>query len=256
MSLRDMQAEFRAALFDRATLAPPPGLNFADPVQAARRFSIYRNNVFGSLTEVLRAGFPVCALLVGAAFWRQMAADFITAHTPKRAHLLAWGGALAEFLETYPGLDNARYLPDMARLEWARVQAYHAADDVALDLAALQTLAPEALPELRLSLRASATIVASEWPVLSLWQVHDIATGTATALPPGLGAEAVLVFRPDADLVQLPLSPGEHTLLCRLTAGETFAESALAAIEVDGDMELQAALVRLLLAGVFCAWEL
>lgn len=250
--LHKLQADFRAALFAPAAGAVPAGLNFTDPAQAARRFDIHRNTMFVSLTEVLRAAFPVCALLVGESFWRRLAVDFILAAPPKQAHLLAWGDALPGFLQTYPGLEQAPYLPDMARLEWARVQAYHAREAPPLDLAALQAVPPENLPDQRFTLASSASLVSSPWPIVSLWQAHDIAAGTATPLPAGLGAEAVLVFRPQADVEMLLLSPGALALLRALAAGCTFGQAAMQALaEPDDAFNLQTTLVRLLLAGAF-----
>ena len=84
------QADFSAALFDPAR-ACPPGLfawNGSDP---AARLAVYRNNVIASLVDALADGFPVVQELVGAEFFRAMAAVFVR-QTPPRTRVLAQYG--------------------------------------------------------------------------------------------------------------------------------------------------------------------
>src|SRR3546814_8116855 len=73
--------EFALALLDPER-AVPKGLVGPDGEPSARRFAVYRNNVFVGLTDALRAGFPCIVRLVGDDFFAAMARVFAAATPP------------------------------------------------------------------------------------------------------------------------------------------------------------------------------
>ena len=121
------------------------------------RFAIYRNNVMHSLSQALAQRFPVVQRLVGAEFFAAMAAEFIRAHPPASPVLLLWGGDFAGFLSHFPPVRALPYLPDVARIEHARGQSYHAADIRPLDGAALGAAMGGDAGRLRFALSPSIT---------------------------------------------------------------------------------------------------
>src|SRR5829696_7581086 len=125
--LRTFQRRFSQALLDRAR-ATPPGIRSVGGWPAERRFSVYRNNVFVSLTEALVTRFPVCHALVGDEFFRAMARGFIELSPPRSPVLMTYGDDFGDFIETFPPARSVPYLGDVARLEAALTLAYHAAD--------------------------------------------------------------------------------------------------------------------------------
>ena len=58
--------------------AVPAGVTSHTAPRPVRRFQVYRNNVFASLIEVVRARFPVVERLVGEEFFRAMARVFVS----------------------------------------------------------------------------------------------------------------------------------------------------------------------------------
>ena len=74
MMARDVLAESAGAL---ANLIREDGL------PADRRLQVYRNNTIISLTEALKATYPVVAALVGEQFFAHAAKAFIAAHPPR-----------------------------------------------------------------------------------------------------------------------------------------------------------------------------
>ncbi|MFA7290739.1 MAG: DNA-binding domain-containing protein, partial [Rhodocyclaceae bacterium] len=124
-------SHFAAALLDPAQPAPA-GLitwNGSDPAQ---RFGIYRNNVMVSLIEALADTFPVVQTLVGEEFFRAMAREFVRVSPPVSPVLAYYGDEFPAFVEHFPPAASLPYLADVARLEYARVLAFHAADSVPL----------------------------------------------------------------------------------------------------------------------------
>src|SRR5437879_3167885 len=87
---------------------------------ASARIDVYRNTVQASLTEVLAAAFPVAQRIVGSAFFAELARAFIAARPPRAPQLSAYGRAFPDFIVAPSHDHHLLYLPDVARLEWAR----------------------------------------------------------------------------------------------------------------------------------------
>ncbi|MGC9417482.1 MAG: DNA-binding domain-containing protein [Rhodovulum sp.] len=206
------QDVFAAALMDPGA-DRPGGLTGARGGPAGRRFDVYRNNVVASLIEALETGFPVVRALVGAAFFRAMAGDFVRAHPPRSPLLMLYGEALPGFLGRFDPVAHLPYLPDIARLELALRESYHAADAPAVDPGALAALPPAALAHARLTLAPSVRLLRSNWPIHAIWQAHH---GGPRPRP---GAQEVLVARPGFDPVPQLLPAGGYRVLGALRAG-------------------------------------
>ncbi len=201
----------------------PEGLTGPGGGPVGRRFDVYRNNVAGGLTRALEAGFPAVRRLVGEAFFAAMAGVFLRAHPPKGRVLMLYGDAFPGFLEGFGPVAHLGYLADVARLEQALREAYHAADHVALPLAGLS---PERLMGMRLALAPSARVVRSRWPVRSIW-----AANMRGGPSPAPGPEDVLVLRAGFDPEPHLLPPGGADFVAALQAGLPLA----AAMEAGGD---------------------
>lgn len=240
------ETAFRAALTDPA-LPVPAGLTDPQGRPAGRRFDVYRNNVTQSLTDALRSGLPVIRRLVGDDFFAAMAREFVRAHPPDSPLIMFYGGGLPAFLETFPPVAHLRYLPDVARLELALRQAYHAADAPALPGAALQALPAGRLMASRLRLAPAARLVRSRWPIHAIWRAN-----TEDAPPPrAVVAENVLILRPGLDPVAHLLPPGAGAFVAALLDGRDFGT----ALDAGGPFDLTAVLTLLLDGGAICGLE-
>lgn len=232
------QAAFHAAMM--APDAPvPPGLLAPGGRPAGRRFAVYRNNVAVSLTEALEATFPVVQALVGAEFFTAMAGVFLRAHPPASPVLAAYGAAMPAFLQAFEPVAGLPYLPDVARLELALCAAYHAADANPLRPDRLAGIDPLAFLDARLTLAPALRVIASDWPVVSIWRAN-----AENGPPPAMAPEAALVTRPAFDPRVHALPPGGAAFLAALGAGQPLGAAAEAAPE---DFDL-GALLSLLLA--------
>ena len=240
----DWQSAFAAALLDPAKPVPA-GLVRPDGRPAGRRFDIYRNNVVVSLIEALGEAFPVVKAVVGGEFFEAMAGIYVRAHPPSSPRMMFYGDGFADFLETFEPAAGLAYLPDVARLEYARRLAYHAADEPAADPSVLAGLNPAAVTQVRLALQAACRIVRSAHPVHAIWRFN--ATDDKSPVQPG--AEDVLVSRPgETVLVQL-LPPGGATFLLALEACEPLGRAAERAAAEAPEFDLGNSL-----AGMFAAW--
>lgn len=222
------QAEFAAVLL-APTFDCPPGLKAWNGSDPARRFGVYRNNVIVSLVDALADTYPVVQALVGEEFFRAMAAEFVRRHPP-RSPVLAWyGDGFADFIAGFPPAAGLPYLPDVARLEWLRVEAWHAADATALPLDELTALLTdeERLPGVRFVLHPALRTISSVHPVVSLWAAHqqdDVAAALAK-IDMGQG-EAALLVRPDLGVEIIPIDTAKAGFIARLQAGMALGTAA------------------------------
>jgi hypothetical protein len=140
--------------------------------------------------------------------------------------LLRWGGAFADWLAAFPPAASLPYLPDLARLEWARCEAFHAADAVAAGPERLTALAADAQAAARLVPHPSLRLVASRFAVGSLWA--DV-TGPRTGGIDLGRPETVLVARPDWSVEVRVVAPPAAAFIALLIEARTLGEIAEAA---------------------------
>ncbi len=234
--LAEMQSAFRQAVLGGE---PDPALAHIAPrgLPAALRLSVYRNNVLGSLTEVLAAAYPALERLLGAHNFGLLARAFVAAQPPRRPQLSCYGAALADFLADFPHTAGYPFLPDLARLEWARNAALFAADAPVLTGAVLQGLPAARLAALRLPWHPATRLIESAYAIDRLWRAPALRRGVAA------GAQSVLVTRSaTGGLRQRLAGPGDVALLRACAAGCDLTAAAEAALAAEPDFDLQAAL--------------
>lgn len=203
--------------------APPPTLIAGGKPASRRRFDIYRNNVFAGLIKVLAGRFPVVRQLVGEDFFRAAARIFIERDPPRSPILLLWGESFADFLQGFEPARELAYLADVARLEWARHAACHAADAPALDARHLAAIDPQAIGGMRLGLHPSLRLVRSPYPVVSIWERHQTQDRMA---PLALTqAESALVVRPHLQVLVHRIGPSTAAFVAGLQSGQTLAQA-------------------------------
>ncbi|MHA7776390.1 HvfC/BufC N-terminal domain-containing protein [Roseibium sp. M-1] len=243
-----------AADFGRALLNPeadtPAGVTGPDGQAAPKRFNVYRNNVIVSLCDALAQSFPAIGALLGEEYFRALARAFVLEHPPETPVLLWYGGGFADFIETFPPLKAYPYLADVARLEWAWLQAYHAADAAPLDPAALAAIAPEAVGDIRFEMHPAARIVPSNWAIWDLVRLNRFEPEPDEGLNPDC-PQPVLVSRPDLEVNVLLLGPGGDIFLEALMRGASLGEAAGLALEACKEFNLSDCLSDCLSNGAF-----
>lgn len=204
-----LQDEFARALLDPEREVPADMR--ARDGDIDRRFAVYRNNVVTGLIDALRAGFPAVERIVGEEFFVAMAHVYVRARPPRAPMMFLFGDDFGDFIATFPPAAEIPYLADIARVETARLSAFHAADDAPLEAAALAGQAPGALFELRVTTHPSLHVVRSAYPIATIWAMN--AGITEPAPIEDWTGEDVAVARPYADVTIQRLRPGAAILL-------------------------------------------
>lgn len=218
------QSQFGRALLDPHCM-PPPGLTNPDGVPATKRFDIYRNNVTISLTDALHLAFPVLRKIVGTANFDILARAFLRAHPPLSPVLMQYGQEMPAFVQDFAPVRDLGYLPDVARLELALRQSYHAADSVPAEPAILQGMDPGDMLRLSLILAPSLRLIRSRWPVHAIWR-YNVEAGTPK---PQAAGQNVLITRPGFDPVPQVLPAGGGVFVEALQTGATLGTAIDAA---------------------------
>jgi hypothetical protein len=151
------------------------------------------------------------------------------------------------FLDGFEPARSLPYLPDMARLEIARSQAYHAADAPVIAAEDLARLDPEQLAETRVVPHPAARLVTSQHPIATIAAMHG--PGAEPGPIATWAGEDVLVTRPQLAVRTAVLEPGEHGCLAALVAGTTLGEAVAAGLEADRSFEPTRALAILVTSG-------
>lgn len=136
------------------------------------RISVYRNNIFYSLSNALEDLYPVVHQLVGQEFFRALANRYVRMYPPAQAAMVYFGEEFPEFVEQDKACAELLYLPDVAKFELARQRAYHAADVEPLTPEVMQEVGVDRLLQSCLRLHPSMQMLSSNWAVRSIWLAH------------------------------------------------------------------------------------
>jgi hypothetical protein len=244
-SLRDLQERFAEVVFN------PRSYGLALPIRenglnGRRRVRVYRHNVFASLTEALRACYPVVERLVGAGFFAYVANRYIRSHPCTSGDVQEFGAEFPEFLEDFPTTRALVYLSDVARLEWARQYVYHALEpEIAEPSARLQAVSPNRYGDLRFRLHPAGQLLFSPYPILRIWQVNqEDHSGEDERVDLSEGAVYLLIIRRGLAIEMKSLSSGEYLLLDLLGQGHTITEACEKCLTVEPEFELADTLRR------------
>lgn len=249
-SLADVQAEFAAALID-PDLGAPSNVSGPDGAPAPRRFGVYRNNVIAGLVNALASSYPAVRRIVGEEFFRAMARRYVLASPPRSPVLMDYGASFADFIGTFQPASSLSYLPDVARIERAWREAYHAEDMAPLTREIIAQIPADKLAGASFSLHPSLRVVSSKYPALRIWRMN---TAGETVAPVDLSvAEDTMIVRPEADVEVRLMPPGGAVFVLALGAGDPLGTAAGAAIDADAAFDLAGNIAGLVSAGVLVA---
>ncbi|XDZ65515.1 DUF2063 domain-containing protein [Alphaproteobacteria bacterium LSUCC0684] len=204
-----------------------------------RRFNVYRNNIRAALTGALSDNFPVVQELVGEEFFRALAGVYIQTRMPTTPVLALYGDGFADFIDGFPPVASLPYLGDIARLEYARQEAFTAADRDILNRQSLACSDTETLLGLRLQLHPSLRLICSRFPIHAIWRKS---TDTPeTDIP--IHGQTVLVSRRQTQVETMLLAEGGGRFFMEILGGASLGEAASAAVDDGGGDHLDTLMV-------------
>lgn len=200
-----------------------------------RRFNVYRNNHVVGLVDALASRFPVVHELVGDEFFRGMARLYVSEQPPANPLIIHYGETFPDFIAAFPPAARLPFLSDVARLEYAMGQAYHAADREPSPISELARFEENAMAALRLELHPSLRLIKSHWPVFSLWSEHQKSPNERQFKSIEPNNECGVVVRPRLEVEVHRLSPDAFEFISLLSKGATLEAVAETLGTADAD---------------------
>jgi len=168
-SLAELQSFFMSNVL-RGNTGIEPWI-VANGLPSTQRMKIYRHIVENTLAEALQTSYPALLLLAGKRFFEMAADRYMRRYPPLTGNLQDYGAQFSTLLDEMKEAASVPYLPDVARLEWARQQSFLAADAEALEASEiayrLQYLGNSPI---RMTLHPGVQLVCSEHPVFDIWR--------------------------------------------------------------------------------------
>ncbi|GAB2890091.1 DNA-binding domain-containing protein [Paraburkholderia jirisanensis] len=243
-------AAFARGLMDPSSAAPGE-LVAAAGKGVVSRYNVYRNNVTVSLIDALAALYPAVARITGSEFFRAMARFHVRATPPVSPLLFEYGRDFPAFIEGYEYAQQMPWLGDVARIERAWMDAYHAADRSVLPMQTLTDMHPEQLGDLHFTPHPATRIVRSAYPAVAIFAMNR----RSGPIEPLCSSEPenALITRPAQEVMVSTLPAGAATFLNSLIAGESLGIAAAAAFDAAPSFDLPANLSGMISFGVFTA---
>jgi hypothetical protein len=241
------QTDFAARLIDAGMPLPEDVTSWAD-ASPRRRFGVYRNNMRGALGEALAVRYAAVKRLVGNQFFLAMAQSYALQNLPRSPVLIEYGASFPRFIAGFEPAGSLPYLADVARLESAYWQAYHAENAAPIEAAAFAALGSTRLHELCFDMLPSMAIVRSAFPIVAIWRTNvedeEIAEVDMNT------AEDALVARPHMDVEVRRLPAGANVFLSLLQQGMALGEAAGVAADASPEFDLASNLAGLVQAHI------
>jgi hypothetical protein len=202
----------------------------------------YRRRI-ASPIDVLAERFPVVRRIVGRDSFAAMARRFVACEPPGSATLLRYGETFPRFIRRQGNSAAIEYVADIAELEMFRRKAHLAPEAIPVDRRALVSLRAKRLAELRLVFHPSVFLVASRFPIVTIWESAKRRGGNGTI--ERWRAEAALVARPLREARVSRLLPGGHAFIESLSKGWTVAAAIEAGVAASAKFDVSANLAFL-----------
>ena len=168
-----------------------------------------------------------------------MAGVYLRKHPPTSPLMMFYGEKMPQFLQRFEPAKSLPYLPDIARLELALRQAYHAADAAPIDGQSLAALSPDRLMATKFKFAPSTQVISADFPIFGIY----LANTAAQAPRPEMRAEALLITRPSFDPQQHLLTEAAAACISALMDGNSLG---VAMSSAGNDLDLGATLGLLL----------
>lgn len=249
LELHELQQRIAAAVVDGDSRGLTQSI-IDDAPGTTARLGIYANHYRVTLIDALTATFTVVNQLLGGPFFRMIVGRYVREKPPARPCLFEYGGEFPAFLDCLPEARSLVYLADVARLEWAINEAWHAPDASKRVEHAAAWMTAGGFSDIHLCLHPSCRLIASPFPVDRIWQVHQSACGARDTVDLDAGGVWLLVHRQEDEVGWIELAPADFAFLDRLMMNQSLNEALTLAGAVDQGFDPNALLAALIEGGL------
>lgn len=240
--------QFQDAFINALFFDPPP-----DFIELSKQpgFLVYRNTVLSGCVDALRANFPTVETLVGVDWMNSVTKAYVLESPPCDGRLIRYGAGFPAYLNESLYHHRLPYLMDIARLDFAWIEAFSATCMPHLQLNELTEISAADLMSCSLTPRASAKWL---WfdrnPSYNIWRHCREEKIWSDSNP--WEAEGVLLTGSNEGVSHQALSYGGCIFLDACAKGDSIDSASAAAENAQPGLDFTRLLTQLLQADVFC----
>ncbi|MEN8184509.1 MAG: DNA-binding domain-containing protein [Myxococcota bacterium] len=199
----------------------------ADPLE---RLALHVDGYPARVAESVGEAFPATAHLLGSGSFAELIQRYARQVPADLRNLNRVGAGLPGFLLADRLLDDLPFLYDLARLEWAIVECFHAEVAPVFDLASCEGWALHDWANARMGFQPAMALVSSAWPILELREARHV---DREEIDIGLVGrpECTLVYRRGFEVVTESIDAREAAALEGLEEGACLGKVAEALAE-------------------------
>ncbi len=143
-----------------------------DKYDLPNRLSIYQNNLKATASRALSIAYPVLKQLIGDDTLSMLAQRLLRNEAFTTGDWGDWGENVAIVIHSTELIDDYPFLGDVAEFEWLRHVAGRA-KSISFDKESLVLLETNDLGSLSIELDSNITLLSSEYPLDTLWELHQ-----------------------------------------------------------------------------------
>jgi hypothetical protein len=220
-TLREIQHAFKKAMVEpkRAWEAAELGITEQAPASTQERVGIYHYAYLARISESLQEDFAPLLQWIDEAGFEEIARAYLEVFPSTYRTLAEVSRHFPEFLDSIIQPGDPKFLPDLARLEWAKICAGVSCTRTAHDVLPLTCLAGQDFSVVKLVLNPSLQLFTSEWPVDKLKRQQDTVAFRELV--------RVAIYRAPDGIQTDRLRSRQWELLARIEAGESLQDLLL-----------------------------
>jgi len=195
-----------------------------DRLSPVEQLDVYREQFWLRHTASLVEDFPGLGGILGQRNWERLVEEYLEEIAPASWSLRDLGDRLPAFVDTRSWLPERALSVDMARLEWAYIEVFDAADSPRLDAHRLAAIPESAWDTARIVLNPALRLLELGYPVADLRRA--LRQGDSTVAFPAPAPQKLVIHRIDYDLFDKEVGDAPFALLEALGRGESLVEAA------------------------------
>ena len=184
------------------------------------RIGIYANAYFYRLLECLKEEYPATLAVTGSNDFASLTRDYLVWRPPSEPSIFYAGCYLADFLRNHRLAEGWPFIAELARLERATLDSFHAPDISILTDEAMRAIPAEQWPTIELRCHPGVEILRGEWRVS---EVLSAVERGEQWLEPVRETNAVIVWRRGISVHYRILEVAETAALALVKKGASFA---------------------------------
>jgi hypothetical protein len=197
------------------------------------QLEVYREQFFLRHIGSLREDFPTIEFLLGAKKFEELCVAYLKAMPPATFALRDASDRMASFLETTAPYREDALLADCAKIEWALIEAFDAADAPPLDVSTIASIDEDAWDRAKIVLHPSIRFSTLQYPA------HTFRTAVRSGEKPSRPERkpaCVVTFRGADSLRYLEVEPAALALLTALSREQPLGLAGEEAAKIDADV--------------------